>query len=40
MRVKKMGAIDVMVMRKLGQVLPTSVAGQLNIILFHEYEGK
>ena len=32
-------AIDVMVMTKLGQVLPTCVAGQLNIILFYEYEG-
>ena len=30
---------DVMVMRNLGQVLPTCVAGQLNIILFYEYEG-
>ena len=30
----------VMVMRKLVQMLPTCVAGQLNIISFYEYEGK
>ena len=33
-------AINVMVMTKFGQVLPTCVAGQLNVISFYEYNGK